>query len=133
MKLSEVLYDWGTEAGRALLPRTPFLPEKTRRSVEGRRDLLERQAPPPDSSQRHFVDLHAALEKLPEKHRLPLMLFYFDGKSSEKLAEELKLSRAGACTRLFRARNELRKILEYGKTSESVSTPVTMAPCFFAQ
>jgi 3-deoxy-D-manno-octulosonic-acid transferase len=42
MKFSEVLYDWGTEAGRTLLPRTPFLPEKTRRSVEGRRDLLER-------------------------------------------------------------------------------------------
>jgi DNA-directed RNA polymerase specialized sigma24 family protein len=39
------------------------------------------------------------------------MLFYFDGKSSEKLAEELNITKAGVCTRLFRARNELRKLL----------------------
>jgi 3-deoxy-D-manno-octulosonic-acid transferase len=42
MRLSEVLYDWGTEGARRVLPHTPFLPDKTRRSVEGRRDLLDR-------------------------------------------------------------------------------------------
>jgi RNA polymerase sigma-70 factor (ECF subfamily) len=59
-----------------------------------------------------FDDLHDALARLPEEYRLPLMLFYFDGKNSETIARELNLSKGGACTRLFRARNELRKLLE---------------------
>ena len=42
MKFGEVLYDWGTEGARRVLPHVPFLPEKARRSVEGRRDLLTR-------------------------------------------------------------------------------------------
>ena len=77
-----------------------------------RRELLEQN--PVDTREpgrEEYDDLHAALEKLPEKHRLPLMLFYFDGRNSEKLAEELNLTRAGACTRLFRARIELQKLL----------------------
>lgn len=42
MKLAEVLYDWSVEAGRAVLPRVPLLPEKARRTVAGRRGLVER-------------------------------------------------------------------------------------------
>jgi RNA polymerase sigma-70 factor (ECF subfamily) len=82
------------------------------RRRQRRRELLEQN--PGDTSlpaREEYDDLHAALEKLPEKHRLPLMLFYFDGRSSEKLAEELNLTRAGAFTRLFRARAELQKLL----------------------
>jgi len=37
-----VLYDWGVEAGKTVLPRAPFLPEKARRSVAGREGLIER-------------------------------------------------------------------------------------------
>jgi RNA polymerase sigma-70 factor (ECF subfamily) len=76
-----------------------------------RRELLEASDVGRDPVPERFDDLHEALERLPEKHRLPLMLFYFDGKSSETLARELNMSRAGASTRLFRARNELRKLL----------------------
>lgn len=76
-----------------------------------RRELLEKRPVENEASPDMFSDLHAALEKLPEKYRLPLMLFYFDGKSSERLAQELDLTRTGACTRLFRARNALRKLL----------------------
>jgi len=81
------------------------------RKTQRRRDLLAREPVEDTATPKDFVDLHTALDKLPEQHRLPLMLFYFDGKSSEKLAEELNLTKAGACTRLFRARNELRKLL----------------------
>ncbi|KPK64973.1 MAG: hypothetical protein AMS21_05950, partial [Gemmatimonas sp. SG8_38_2] len=42
MKFSEVLYDWGAGAGRRVLHRTPFLPEKARRSVEARQKLVAR-------------------------------------------------------------------------------------------
>jgi RNA polymerase sigma-70 factor (ECF subfamily) len=58
-----------------------------------------------------FSNLHSALAVLPEKYRIPLMLFYFDGKDTTKLAEELNMSQAGACTRLSRARKELRRQL----------------------
>jgi 3-deoxy-D-manno-octulosonic-acid transferase len=42
MNLAEVLYDWSVEAGRVVLPRVPLLPEKARRSVAGRRGLVQR-------------------------------------------------------------------------------------------
>jgi RNA polymerase sigma-70 factor (ECF subfamily) len=75
------------------------------------RELLDRRTGETSSNQADFSDLHSALARLPEKYRLPLMLFYFDGKSTEKLAGELDLSQAGACTRLSRARKELRRLL----------------------
>ncbi|MGD2153133.1 MAG: glycosyltransferase N-terminal domain-containing protein [Gemmatimonadales bacterium] len=107
MKLSEVLYDWGTEAGRALLPRTPFLPEKMKRSVEGRRDLLgriERWA----SEQRRdgpLVWIHApsvgeGLQARPviqalRELRPELQIFYsFFSPSAEKLATQLPVDNA---------------------------------------
>lgn len=82
------------------------------RKQHRRRELLQQRPAEPEPPGGDFNDLHDALARLPEKYRLPLMLFYFDGKSAEKLAEELDMTRAGACTRLFRARNELRKLLE---------------------
>jgi 3-deoxy-D-manno-octulosonic-acid transferase len=42
MKFGEVLYDWGASAGGRVLPRVPFLTAKAKRSVEGRRGLLDR-------------------------------------------------------------------------------------------
>ena len=51
--------------------------------------LLDQQPLPEHTEREDFSDLHLALERLPEKYRLPLLLYYFDGKSSKKLAEEL--------------------------------------------
>ncbi|UCC83449.1 MAG: hypothetical protein JSW46_00515 [Gemmatimonadota bacterium] len=102
MRFSEVLYDWGTEAGRALLPRAPFLPDKTRRSVEGRRDLLERIEKWAKEGRREapLVWIHApsvgeglqarpVIEALREL-RPELQIFYtFFSSSAEKLAAQL--------------------------------------------
>jgi RNA polymerase sigma-70 factor (ECF subfamily) len=62
-------------------------------------------------------DLREAIARLPEKYRLPLMLYYFDGRSSENVAGALGISTDGALTRLSRARKELRKLID----SEEVS------------
>lgn len=78
-----------------------------KRQVPLQEDRLEVTADGED-----FSDLHAALEQLPEVYRLPLMLYYFDGQSSENVAKALNISPAGACTRLCRARKELRRLLE---------------------
>ncbi len=42
MELAEVLYDWGIDIGTRVLRLSPFLPEKVRRGIEGRRDLIAR-------------------------------------------------------------------------------------------
>lgn len=82
------------------------------RKSQRRHELLQRRHPVDAATAvNEYADLHAALQKLPERYRLPLVLFYFDGKSSERLAEELNLTKAGASSRLFRARNALRKLL----------------------
>ncbi len=82
--------------------------------VERRRRELMREREP---DLEHFSevpssDLPSALEKLPEEYRTPLMLYYFDGQSSENVARALNISRAGAGRRLVRARQALRRLLE---------------------
>lgn len=84
-----------------------------RRTWNRRRELLLAQNQTVSSHiESPSPDLSAALAELPEKHRIPLMLYYFDGQSSENLARTLNLSRAGASTRLVRARRALRRLLE---------------------
>ncbi len=62
-----------------------------------------------------YADLRNAIAKLSEKYRLPLMLYYFDGRSSESVASALGISTDGALTRLSRARKELRKLIDSGE------------------
>jgi len=82
------------------------------RSRKLHRKLLEENRERIVRSRADYPELREALERLPEEHRLPLMLYYFDGQKTESIAEALNLSRAGACTRLCRARKALRKRLE---------------------
>ena len=91
------------------------------RVQQRRRELLQENAAAamPDgeimpAGESSAPDLSAALARLPEKFRVPLMLYYFDGQSSENVARALDLSRAGAGTRLARARQALRQLLEKG-------------------
>jgi RNA polymerase sigma-70 factor (ECF subfamily) len=57
-------------------------------------------------------ELRIALAKLPQKYRMPLMLYYFDGRSADSVARVLGISEQAIYTRLSRARKMLRKILE---------------------
>lgn len=57
-------------------------------------------------------DLREPLARLPENYRVPLLLFYFDGLSTRRVAESLGISQTGAASRLCRARQALRTILE---------------------
>ena len=54
----------------------------------------------------------AALEKIPEKYRVPLVLFYRSGQSVSEIATALELSENALNVRLTRARRFLRKELE---------------------
>lgn len=62
-----------------------------------------------------FFILEKAIGLLPEKFRLPLMLYYFQDLSSEAVAETMGISTAGVNSRLSRARKLLRDILRQQK------------------
>jgi len=56
--------------------------------------------------------LENALNKLSPRYRVPLLLFYFDGRSTQTIAETLGVSQANVQARLSRARRQLRRLLE---------------------
>ena len=56
-------------------------------------------------------DLEQAIRRLPQELRVPLTMFYFDGKDAKKIAEKLKISHSGACQRIREARRQLHELL----------------------
>lgn len=66
----------------------------------------------PAAPAEEYRELHSALAKLSEDDRLPLLLYYYDGKDTSTLASEMGLSQGGACAKLYRARLRLRTLLQ---------------------
>ena len=73
-------------------------------------ELAEKQASY-DTSTEAFV-LRQAIHELPQEYREPLLLQVIHGYSQKEIAEHLGISTAGAGTRLFRARQKLRELLD---------------------
>lgn len=63
------------------------------------------------------IDLHLreALRSLPEKYRMPLLLHHLEGYSLKEAARMLGISEALAKSRLYQARQALRKALDGGE------------------
>jgi len=85
---------------------------RRRRIGRGALEKHQEEAERRDLPAEDYTFLERAIGRLPEKYRLPLMLYYFGGKSTEAVAEALGISPAGVCSRLSRARQRLRTILE---------------------
>jgi len=81
-----------------------------RRQKRKRNALLQR-AKADRRNSKQYPELEGALAKLPEEHRLALMLYYFDGRSTENIAETFNISEAAVHARMSRARKQLRKLL----------------------
>lgn len=56
-------------------------------------------------------DLQQDIRRLPQELRLPLVMYYFDDKSTKSIAEKLNISHSGVCNRIRAARKELHKLL----------------------
>src|SRR5580658_500542 len=54
--------------------------------------------------------LRLAITQLPDEYRVPLVMQVLGGFTTDEIARELALSTAAVLTRLFRARNRLRRI-----------------------
>lgn len=63
-----------------------------------------------DAGMRHSL-VEDALQQLPERQRLPLVLYHFEELSYEEIAERLGVSLAKVKTDIFRARAALAKLL----------------------
>lgn len=76
----------------------------------------EQGSPASDSVMELRVDeqepVHAALAKLPEIYRLPLVLHSCEGRSTQEIADALGCSNSAVKTRLFRARERFRQVYQ---------------------
>jgi RNA polymerase sigma-70 factor, ECF subfamily len=75
-----------------------------------------------DANLRHGL-IEDALQQLPERQRLPLVLYHFEELSYEEIAAQLGISLAKVKTDIFRARTALAKLLlRRGITAETSLT-----------
>ena len=56
-------------------------------------------------------DLRLAISRLPRECRVPLVMYYFDDKSTDAIAEKLKISASGVGRRIRAAREQLHRLL----------------------
>ena len=74
-----------------------------------------------------YRPLIAAIDRLPERFRRPVVLHYFEGLSAEAAAERLGCPRGTVLSRLARARERLRQRLEHRGLSLEALMPATLA------
>ena len=66
----------------------------------------------PEMGEDWAARIQAALEQVPPENREPFVLFEYQGLSYQEISEVMKLTIAAVKSRIYRAREELRKILE---------------------
>lgn len=62
--------------------------------------------------------LHLAIQKLDEKYRVPIVLFYFHEKKYEEIADIMSISLSTVKTRILRGKTMLKKVIEEFKEKE---------------
>ena len=87
------------------LSRSPFLNFSTNETKEA--FLLTATAPELED----YSDLYAAIDQLPEKLRLTIILFYFEDMDIEKTAQTLGIPTGTVKSRLHKARIQLKEVL----------------------
>ncbi len=80
-------------------------------------------------SEPRWPELHEEMDRLPETFRAPLVLHYFQGLSTETIAQRLGCRRGTVLSRLARARSRLKKQLEQRGFSSASALALT-APGF---
>ena len=88
-----------------ILINTCYDTQRKRRRMVSIEDVPEPRVAAPD------ISLAMALQSLPEKLRLPLVLYYSEGLTYAEIAQTLRLPMATVRGRIHRAKGELRKEL----------------------
>ncbi len=87
--------------------RSPILPFRTTQEQE---EVL-RSVPAPEAAD--YSDLHRAVDALPEKLRLTVILFYFRDMDIASTSAVLRIPPGTVKSRLNKARNKLKEVLEH--------------------
>ena len=87
------------------ISRSPFLSFMSNES----KDAVISTAPAPERED--YSDLYAAIDQLPEKMRLAIILFYFEDMDISKTAETLGIPPGTVKSRLNKARKLLKEVL----------------------
>ena len=87
------------------ISRSPFLNFLNNES----KDAVFSKAPAPEGED--YSDLYAAIDQLPEKMRLAIILFYFEDMDISKTAETLGIPPGTVKSRLNKARKLLKEVL----------------------
>lgn len=80
-----------------------------------RKAARSRKAPPPPSAPAPNAHLRDALFAVPEKYRIPLILFYMEGYSTREIAGMLNIPEGRLRERMRVGRNQLRRLMEDGE------------------
>ncbi len=107
--------------------RWSFFSDLVHRSDEGEEREVEFAAPDTffdamDATERR-ARLEAALEKLPDHQRIPLVLFHFEDMPYEDIAKKLRVSLSKVKTDILRGREALAKILVRRGTAHEAFQP----------
>lgn len=87
------------------------LPEVTRKLAEHIRQLAEEQTTPPRYDE-ELNALRSCLEKLPEKSRTLVNLYYYGDVSTPEIASQLEMKSDTVCRALGRLREKLRDCID---------------------
>lgn len=101
---------------------------------EGEQKEIEWSAPETHHQEMDAADrrrlLEAALHKLPENQRVPLVLFHFEGLPYDAIATRLGISLAKVKTDIHRGREALKKRLKVGTEGSALESLCgTQSPC----
>ena len=88
-----------------------------RRNKRTRRALEQRAARPQETAPQNET-LQRAIEKLPSEIRLPLTMYYFDGRSVKNVAQKLNTSSSSIYVKLRTATKQLHEILNKETNNE---------------
>ena len=77
------------------------------------RDILAQKAAQSNANNSNSSrdDLEAAIGQLPMELRGPLVMYYFENRSTKSIAQMLNISHTGVCQRLRKARKQLHEFL----------------------
>ena len=108
-KLDKAKYfeSWILQIARNLC--VDFLRRRKRTKAIGIEQPMQSMQPPQRTGDNH--DLQQAISRLPQELRVPLTMYYFDGKNAKTIARKLNLSHSAACQRIRTARKQLHELL----------------------
>jgi RNA polymerase sigma-70 factor (ECF subfamily) len=97
--------------------------ERKRLEITDLDEVIAAEGPELAAESDELVGLRLAITQLPDEYRVPLVMQVLGGFTTDEIAKELTLSTPAVLTRLFRARNRLRRIYGLVPAADGMDEP----------